>query len=345
MSKRQTNSPCCQENGLWRGVRLAALGGALWIGWKVGPWLRYFYTLDVPAALAAHENRGDPGLHVLAEAATETYTRRHTLEDGIERIVYTPAERRYETPILLLHGMWHAAWCWQAWQEALAGLGWESVAVSLPGHAGSPPQRPMEQVTLDYYLGFLKAEVERFDRPPVLMGHSMGGALTQWYLKYVGQEHLAAAVLVAAWVSHSVIWDGGPLFARLDPAGMALALLEETATPFVRTPGHAARLLLSPNALITPEALFDRLGPESVLVMMQHNPPFWSPAEDVSLPLLWLAAEKDGAITVAGARRSAAHYGADFVLVPDAGHNLMHEHNRDVTVQQIHEWLAGRGIA
>ena len=43
-----------------------------------------------------------------------------TLKDGIEWISYRPAEKRHETPILFQHGMWHAAWCWQGWQEALA---------------------------------------------------------------------------------------------------------------------------------------------------------------------------------------------------------------------------------
>lgn len=36
----------------------------------------------------------------------------------------------------------------------------------------------------------------------MLIGHSMGGALTQWYLKY--GRSLPAAVLVAPWPSHAM---------------------------------------------------------------------------------------------------------------------------------------------
>ena len=35
-----------------------------------------------------------------------------TLEDGIERVTYTPSRRCFQTPILMQHGMWHGAWCW-----------------------------------------------------------------------------------------------------------------------------------------------------------------------------------------------------------------------------------------
>ena len=119
---------------------------------------------------------------------TDTFSVQRSINNGIERVTYIPKHRRFETSILMQHGMWHGAWCWQQWQELFAEWGWESHAISLPGHAGSPTQRPVYFCTLGYYLRFLKAEVERLPRKPVLMGHSMGGALTQWYLKYVGDE-------------------------------------------------------------------------------------------------------------------------------------------------------------
>src|SRR5512138_1696248 len=110
---------------------------------------------------------------------TPTFSVQHSIHNGIEWITYLPRQRRFETPILMQHGMWHGAWCWQPWQELFATWGWESHAHSLPGHAGSPVQRPLRWATLGYYFEFLRAEeIERFPRRPVLMGHSMGGALT-----------------------------------------------------------------------------------------------------------------------------------------------------------------------
>lgn len=275
---------------------------------------------------------------------TETFVVRHNLEDGIERISYTPKQPRFQTPILMQHGMWHGAWCWQSWQELLAEWGWESHAFSLPGHAGSPRQRPIRWCTLGYYLRFLKAEVDQLPHRPVLMGHSMGGALVQWYLKYGGDD-LPAAVLVAPWVSHSTYTDGLLRFLRLDPVGVLLATLTAWATPYIRTPTHAAKKLISADALYSPEELHARLGPESALVMMQHNPPFWFPAKTVKTPLLWLAGEKDAVVGEAAQRRSAAYYGADYRVVPNAAHNLMMEHNYRETAAMIHDWLNERELA
>jgi pimeloyl-ACP methyl ester carboxylesterase len=240
------------------------------------------------------------------------------------------------------HGMWHGAWCWHLWQALFALWGWESHAISLPGHAGSPLQRPIPLCTLDYYLGFIKREVERLPRPPVLMGHSMGGALTQWYLKYIGD--LPAAVLVAPWASHHTIPDGLPRFFRLDFFGCLQMLPAWSAAPLIRTPRRAAEKLISPRALYSPEELFALLGPESALVMYQHNPPFWSPPASVGTPMLWLAGEQDAVIGERILRASAEYYRADFLLVEAAGHNLMMEHNYAHTAENIHAWLLAQDI-
>ncbi len=273
---------------------------------------------------------------------TDRFSVQRSIDNGIERITYIPKLRRFETPILMQHGMWHGAWCWQRWQELFAQWGWETHAISLPGHGGSPAQRPVYFCTLDYYLRFLKAEVERLPRKPVLMGHSMGGALTQWYLKYVGDD-LPAAVLVAPWDLRANL-RGFSRWLKLDPAGILLAALTGSARPYIRTPQEAARKLISAGAVYTPEELHARLSGESFWVMMQHNPPFWRPAEQVKTPLLWLAGEIDAVIGVEDERRSAECYHADFVVVPNAAHNLMLEHNYRETAATIQDWLSKRGI-
>lgn len=266
----------------------------------------------------------------------------HTIEDGIERIVYTPHERRYETPIVLQHGMWHGAWCWSAWQELFAGWGWETHAHSLPGHAGSPTQRPIRWCTLDYYLAFLRAEVDRHPRRPVLIGHSMGGALTQWYLKYAADD-LPAAVLLAPWTSHAMLATIAGQF-KMDLWGALLSLLTLTATPNMRSPRTAARALITEGALLSPEALHEQVGPESLLVLFQHNPPFWFPPESVETPLRWIAAGADAFFSEKRQVRSARHYGAEYFVVGGEGHNLMIEPSYRQTAEAVHNWLVAQGV-
>lgn len=268
----------------------------------------------------------------------------HTVVDGIERIVYTPDVPRFATPIVMQHGMWHGAWAWQPWQELLAAWGWECHAHSLPGHGQSPVQRPIRWCTLQYYFEFLVAEIKRLPRRPVVMGHSMGGALIQWYLKYGGD--LPAAVLVAPWLSHtmnhwSLIWRN---FSR-DPVGYTCCFLTLSATPMVRNPRRAAEAFVTEGAIMTPAELHARLGPESGWVLLQYRPPFWSPVERTNTPLLWLAGERDALIAEADQRQSADYYGADYVAVRGAGHNLMLERSYRETAETIQHWLVERKIS
>ncbi len=329
--------------------------GKFWLGLGLGTTLGYLAyqqawaiarvaRADVQQTLTTHRNQGQPWRAYESGSETETYTVRHTVEDGIERVVYTPKQRRFETPIVMQHGMWHGAWCWAGWQALLAEWGWESHAHSLPGHAGSPVQRPLTRCTLDYYLAFLKDEMLRQPRRPILMGHSMGGALTQWYLKYVGDD-LPAAVLVGPWVSHQMITVGSLLsLSRLQPTFVLEAFLSWDSTPLVNTPERAARAFISPNAIITPEALHAKLGPESILVLYQHNPPFWYPPARVQTPLLWIAGGADTLLPEPLERRSAAYYHADYIVVPGAGHDIMLEDTYKETARTIHEWLVKQNI-
>lgn len=305
--------------------------------------IRQLFKINVEQTLATKVNEAEAGLVFSETTETETYTRLHTIEDGIERIVYYPKRRRFDTPIILQHGMWHGAWCWNLWQELFAEWGWETHAHSLPGHGRAPLQRPLARCTLDYYLSFLKEEIERLPRRPILMGHSMGGALTQWYLRYVSQD-LPAVILVAPWVSHSMFKDGLWKLFRFDPIGVFLMLLSWDATPLKRKgKASAVRFLVGPKGAVSLEELQPKLGEESVLVLYQHNPPFWYPPESIKPPMLWIAGEDDPLLVEAAEQRSAAHYGADYFVAKGARHNVMMEHNYRETAETVHNWLLKQG--
>ncbi len=319
---------------------------ALWIvgGWFVMQWVRLVYVLarsSVHRSLAQSNNKAPRGCLFEAQTESETFTRIHKVEDGIEWISYLPKQRTHDTPILMQHGMWHGAWCWQQWQELLAAAGWESHAISLPGHGLSREQMPIPHCTLDYYLSFLRDAVAKLPRKPVLMGHSMGGALTQWYLRYVGQ--LPAAVLVAPWALYKGYMASGMAIMKQDPLGCLMCILSFRAE-FTRTPFRAARALIGQGAAISPEELYAQLGSESLMVMMQHALP-WKVPENLTTPTLWLGGERDAVIPEFAARRSAGGYKADYQMIPGAAHNLMMEHNYRETAALIAQWLDRQNLA
>ncbi len=338
-------SKACRAQQL--GYLLAGLGVGGVSGYTIFHLLRVFRQLsriDVYQTLATHTNLGKPWKAYEATEEHDTYVVHHTIEAGIERVAYVPKQRRFETPIVMQHGMWHGAWCWSRWQALLAEWGWESHAHSLPGHAGSPVQRPLAQCTLDYYLAFLKDEVMRQPRRPILMGHSMGGALTQWYLKYVGDD-LPAAVLVGPWEPHRVMSVGAHLRTlRLVPSFYFEVMRTLDAWPLVSSPARAARAFISAHADITPEELFAKLGTESLVVLFQHNPPFWYPPDHVQTPLLWIAGGADTLLPEPLMRRSAEYYHADYFVVEGAGHDVMLENSYRETAERIHRWLVAQPI-
>ena len=56
----------------------------------------------------------------------------------LEVITRTPEGPARPTPILCVHGAWHAAWCWdEHFLPAFARRGYTAHAVSLRGHRGS----------------------------------------------------------------------------------------------------------------------------------------------------------------------------------------------------------------
>lgn len=318
--------------GFFAGYLLTQLGWAFWQIAKADP----RFTLLVPA------NRAPKGVSYEHVDNRFGYTIRHVVEDGIERISYIPEKPHFKTPILFQHGMFHGAWCWEGWQKLFAGWGWENHAISLPGHGMSPTQKPIRECTLDYYLNFLTDEAKRLGHKPVLIGHSMGGALIQWYLKYIAQ--LPAAVFVASWVAESALLDGAPLLLVQDPAILPLMMRDWDASSWIRTPDLAAKKFLGPRVQVTPKELHDQLDPESALVVLQHNPPFWSHPTDNQTPNLWLAGEKDAVVSLAGLRRSAWLFHGEFVEIPEAGHNLMMEQIHPQIADLIHNWLVSQEI-
>lgn len=318
--------------GFATGYFFTQMAWALWQLGKADPRI----TLLVPA------NRAPKGITFEKREQRNGFAIRHVIEDGVERISYLPEKPRYKTPLILQHGMFYSAQCWQPWQEAFAQWGWQSHALSLPGHGKSLAQRPIRACTLDYYLGFLRDEAKRFESKPVVIGHSMGGALTQWYLKYISQAR--AVVFVASWVADSVLQDGVPLLLMQDPAILPLMMKDWDARSWIRTPQRAADKFLGPKAKVSPREFQDQLSAESAVVLLQHNPPFWSPPEQIHTPSLWLAGGADRIVSVAGLRKSAQIFAGEFVLVPGAGHNLMMEQDHHQTAKLIHDWLLRQEI-
>lgn len=76
---------------------------------------------------------------------------------------------------VLVHGAWHGAWCWEKVVPLLAARGHDVRAIDLPGHGDDPA--PPGKVGFDDYMARMGLVLAERGEPPILVGHSLGGAV------------------------------------------------------------------------------------------------------------------------------------------------------------------------
>jgi pimeloyl-ACP methyl ester carboxylesterase len=75
--------------------------------------------------------------------------------------------------IVLVHGAWHGAWCWEMLAPLLEERGYEVSTLDLPGLGDD--RTPRQDVTLSSYIDRVVGVVDSGRTPVLLVGHSMGG--------------------------------------------------------------------------------------------------------------------------------------------------------------------------
>ncbi len=76
---------------------------------------------------------------------------------------------------VLVHGAWHGAWCWEKVVPLLTARGHRVRAIDLPGHGRHP--QPPGTVSWDDYMRRMGEVIAASAEPPILVGHSLGGAV------------------------------------------------------------------------------------------------------------------------------------------------------------------------
>jgi alpha-beta hydrolase superfamily lysophospholipase len=86
--------------------------------------------------------------------------------------------------VVLIHGLFLTARSWERWVERYEGRGYRVIARDWPGMEGDLNELRRDPSALnelgigdivDHYAGI----VSQLDRPPIIMGHSFGGAFTE----------------------------------------------------------------------------------------------------------------------------------------------------------------------
>ena len=95
----------------------------------------------------------------------------------------TPATAAPDT-IVLVHGFWVTPLSWEKWVERYESKGYRVLTPTYPGFEGGvealrDDPSPIEALTLPAIIEHIGGIIDELGRPPIIIGHSAGGVLTQ----------------------------------------------------------------------------------------------------------------------------------------------------------------------
>jgi pimeloyl-ACP methyl ester carboxylesterase len=261
---------------------------------------------------------------------------------NLETIKEEPASDARSTPILFVHGMWHAAWCWaEHFLPYFAQHGYESHALSLRGHGGSEGRERLRWTSLADYVSDVAQVVGQMERPPVLVGHSMGGMIVQKYLESNGAP---AAVQLASAPPGGVVRATLRVAAR-HPLAFVKANLMMSMFPVISTLQLAQEAFFSADM---PEdkvrRYFTRLQDESFRAYLDMMGLSLPRPERVKTPILVLGAADDRLISPSEVEATARAYQTQAEVFPGIAHDMMLEAGWQVVADRILGWLNEQGL-
>ncbi|PPD45319.1 MAG: alpha/beta hydrolase [Methylocystis sp.] len=238
-------------------------------------------------------------------------------------------------PLLFVHGAWHGAWCWdRGFLDRVAQQGFEVHAMSLRGHGRSEGYERLRTTRVRDFVADIEEVADSLRSQPVVIGHSMGGFLTQ---KLMERRRLPGAVLLASMPPNGVAAFVGKLI-RTDPVGALQANLKLQLKPVVSTSDRVKRLFFSDVMSDADVDLYAaQLGDEAFLAYLDMLfGDLCTPAQGT--PVLVLGAESDAIFAVETQKRIAATYGTEAMLFPMA-HDMMLEPGWESVADAIANWV------
>jgi pimeloyl-ACP methyl ester carboxylesterase len=118
-------------------------------------------------------------------------------------------------PIVLVHGAWQGPYVWNQTKADLEAAGYRVSVVSLPGHGEDAT--PAYQVSFQQYVDLVKAAINSYNEPVILVGHSLGGAIITQTAAEIPQK-ISKLVYIAGFIPESgkSVLD----YAQMDPKSL-----------------------------------------------------------------------------------------------------------------------------
>ena len=253
----------------------------------------------------------------------------------LELVTESPADEPGPRPLLFVHGAYVGAWCWaEHFLPAFADRGHTAHAVSLRGHGDSGGS--LYAAGIDDFVADVRRTVERLDRSPILVGHSMGGVVVQRYL----QRYDAPAAALLASIPPQGMAGLTFEFALRDPATWLQFGVLQTAGPGLTSPRVLRRALFSSDLPDDRVEGYGRLvQQESPRALGELSGPVVTGRVPNDVPTLVLGAGDDAIVPSWAVDATARAFGTDATYVPGVAHAVMLDTGWERVVAALADWL------
>ncbi|MCC9138660.1 alpha/beta hydrolase [Pontibacter silvestris] len=125
------------------------------------------------------------------------------------------------SPVVLVHGAWQASFAWEQVKDNLVADGYDVTVVNLKGHGED--DTPVSGLSFTGYANQVKEAIASFDKPVILVGHSLGGAV----VTQVASE-MPAKITKLVYVAGFIPQNGKSVldYAGMDPGSLLGPVLE-----------------------------------------------------------------------------------------------------------------------
>ncbi|WP_293907854.1 alpha/beta hydrolase [Phenylobacterium sp.] len=245
--------------------------------------------------------------------------------------------------VVMTHGAFCGGWAFDAFRAPFEAQGWTVLAPDLPGHG---PRGSVAGLSMTDYAGSLVKFCQDLPERPVLLGHSMGGLVSQMAARRVEPRALI-------------------LLAPSPPWGVSGSSIEEAVTAFgvsvadpfwsgAVTPDRSIMRMHSLDRVPREarDAILERLVPESARAVREVLNWWLDPFMTTSVgsgplpcPSLAMAGERDVVHPTATVRQTAQRVGAALQVMPGMSHWLIGETGWELVADATLEWLASEAVA
>jgi pimeloyl-ACP methyl ester carboxylesterase len=246
---------------------------------------------------------------------------------------YPPEQAKFKSPLVLVHGVWSGAWCWQSWATHFCNLGWECIAVDLRRRSKPNPPKNLSRLSFDDCVRDLTEIIRSFSIPPILLAMNLGALMA---LKAFEKAKLSALILVSPSSPANI--------ADAQSRAQRLLWLKYRWLTVLRRPFRIAEKDFRTHFLTSlPENLQRALYQRTLLEPSAVAREFLAARVHVtsgilSCPLLVLGGSEDNLTPTATSNRLTQWLGGEFREYRGQGHWLIEQDGESI-VRDIHRWI------